>query len=414
MTLLRAGRLAEAAILVSVLFSTAGAAHAATQTLVGVTSVRFSWAPASGSLAGYVVSRSLNLGAYQTYATTVEPKIAIPVKPGDQVSIRVAAAGYDSAGVYRVGPESANSDTVAVVASPIFPVPGSWVLRCSTTCNTVQTRSLANASLVLAQAPGLPNPWRVLGMARLQNRRDQIIWHNATTGDFSIYDGQFLAPIPSLANTGIAPLRRVGAADLDRDGNDEFVMQRTDYPWVVVGGILAGRFTLIGTIAAPSGATLAAVRDFDGNGAADLLWRDATGAKLDLWKTGGNPLLSPPIGSVRVASGLASDAAVASTGDYNGDGHVDVLWRYADGRLAISYLRDGVPIGYVALTAAAGDVDRRVAGSVDIGGTAGEEIALQENASGLIWILDPATSGATTRTKVVHPGKDWRVVGIGG
>jgi hypothetical protein len=67
---------------------------------------------------------------------------------------------------------------------------------------------------------------------------------------------------------------------------------------------------------------------------------------LDLWLLDQNPLLTPPLANLllqqlRLASGLANDAVVASTGDYDGDGSVDVLWRYDDGRLAVTYLVGG-------------------------------------------------------------------------
>ena len=416
MTILRPGRLATAATLSTFVLLIAGAAHAATQILVGVKTVRFAWAPASGQPTGYLVSRSLNLGAYQTYATTVEPEIQIPVKAGDQVSIRVAATGYDSAGVYRVGPESTTSDRVSVVASPTFPVTGHWTLRCET-CSTVSNRSLADASLVVAQGPGVASA-RVMGMAKLQYGRDQIIWHNSTTGTINIYDGQFLAPIPSLSSTGALTLRGVGSADLDRDGNEEFIMQRTDTGAVSVWGVSGGRFSNIGSIPTRSGSKLVAVDDFDNNGQVDLLWRDTTARTLDLWKmrvdpTSGLPVSQMLLQSVRVASNLAGDATVASTGDYDGDGSTDVLWRYADGRIVITYLSAGAPVREVTLLAAAGDIDRHVVESLDIIGTAGEEIAMQDDLTGLIWILDPSVTGAVTRTKVVHPGSEWKVAGFG-
>jgi hypothetical protein len=415
-TLLRPGRLATAATLSLFLLFIAGTAHAATQILVGVKKVRFAWAPASGQPTGYLVSWSLNLGAYQTYATTVEPEIEIPVKPGDQVSIRVAATGYDSAGVYRVGPESTTSDRVSVVASPTFPVTGFWTLRCES-CSTVSNRSLADASLVVAQAPGVAAA-RIMGIAKLQNGRDQIVWHNPTSGTINIYDAQFLAPIPSLSNTGALTLRSVGSTDLDRDGNEELVMQRTDTGAVSVWGVSGGRFSNIGSIPTRSGSKLVAVDDFDNNGQVDLLWRDTTARTLDLWKmrvdpTSGLPVSQMLLQSVRVASNLAGDATVASTGDYDGDGSTDVLWRYADGRIVITYLSAGAPVREVTLLAAAGDIDRHVVESLDIIGTAGEEIAMQDDLTGLIWILDPSVTGAVTRTKVVHPGSEWKVAGFG-
>jgi hypothetical protein len=418
-TTLRPGRAckATAKTIVFLWLAVAGAAHAADQILVGVTSVRFAWSPASGQLTGYLVSRSVNGGAFQSFGTTVAPEITLPVAAGQTVAIRVAATGYDSAGVYRVGPQSATSDRVTVQAAPVFAATGSWMLRCAS-CNLVATRSLSNASAVLAQAPGLAAPWRVLGVAQLQYGRDQMIWHNSSTGKFAVYDGQFLAAITGLSNFGPPALRGVGAADLDGDGDEEFIAQRTDNGTVMVWSVHNGQFQNTGTIPGPAGGQLAAVKDFDRDGKIDLLWHNPTAGTLDFWRMLKDPSL--PLGLdallgrvVRVASGLASDTAMAAVGDFDGDGYNDVLWRYSDGRLAISYLVAGVPLRFGALWAAAGDADRRVIGAVDIGGTIGEEVALQDTVTGLITILDAAANGSTTRINVVHPGAEWRVVGIG-
>jgi hypothetical protein len=415
---LRAGRLCAAMVICFLVLASAGAVHAADQVLIGVNAVRFAWPAASGTPSGYIVSRSVNGGGFQWYASTTEPAIEIPVASGDQISIRVAATGYDSAGAFHISPYSTVSDRVSVWPSPLFPVTGSWLLRCAT-CNQLATRSLGNASLVLAQATGLAAPWRVIGMAQLQYGRDEIIWYNTSTGKFAVYDGQFLAPVTGLSAFGPLTLRGVGAADLDGDGVEEFITQRNDTGGVMVWGINSKLLENIGTIPGPAGAPLlAAARDFDRDGKVDLLWHDPDTGTLDLWKMAKDPTLALPISTlrtsvVRVASGLASDATVAATGDYDGDGNVDVLWRYGDGRLGITYLNAGVPLRYVALGAVAGDGDRRVIGSIDIGGTVGEEIALQDNLTGLISILDPSPSGTNTRTLVLHPGNEWRVVAVG-
>jgi hypothetical protein len=409
-------RIAAAAISF-LLIGIASSAHAVDQILVGVTSVRFAWTAASGSPSGYIVSRSLNGGTYQTYSYTTDPSVVMPVVAGDQITIRVAAAGYDSTGAYRTGPLSTVSDRVIVQRAPVFPVSGSWLLRCAT-CNSMQTRSLSDASVVLAQAAGLASPWRVLGTAKLQYGRDQIIWHNSSTGKFAVYDAQYQAPITGLTNYGPTALRGVGAADFDGDGMEEFVVQRTDTGTVMAWGVNSGHFENLGTIPGPPGGKLVALKDFDRDGHVDLLWHDPIAGTLDLWRLASDPLLALPLTSLvsqtlHLASNLSYDAFVAATGDYDGDGYTDVLWRYASGRLAISYLVAGVPVRYVTLTPVTGDVDRRVIGSVEIGGTAGMEIALQDNVTGLITILDPSPSGSNTRTAVLNPGSEWKVVSAG-
>jgi hypothetical protein len=68
--------------------------------------------------------------------------------------------------------------------------------------------------------------------------------------------------------------------------------------------------------------------DFDGNHASDIMWRfDGNGA-VGLWEMGGT---TPSTGAVHDPAGnpvvLDSHWQLAETGDFNGDGKNDILWR---------------------------------------------------------------------------------------
>jgi hypothetical protein len=408
-----------AAAILTLTFAATPAAHAADQLYYGVSSLHFAWTPpTTGSASGYLVSRSLNGGAFQLYSIVTQPEVVIPVSVGDQLMVAVAATGYDSTGAYQVGPQSPVSDRIWVVPSPRLAGDGSWLLQCSS-CPQLQRRSVADASLILASAPGLPLPWRVLGMAKLKSGREQIIWQNPTTGEMAVWDEQFLAPVPNGTGIGGADVRAVGAVDFDGDGVEEFVVQRNDTGLVAIWGLKAGGLQRLATITGPPGALLAAARDFNRDGKIDLLWHDPVLGTLDLWRLVKDPLDLLPLSSLlggwwRIASGIPSDAVVVSTGDYNGDGSLDVLLRYAaSGQLAISYLVAGQPGGYVALPLASGDVNRRVVDSADFNGVAGDEIAVQDRITKLISIVLPWATSAAGRIPVLNPGGEWKAVGVG-
>jgi hypothetical protein len=69
--------------------------------------------------------------------------------------------------------------------------------------------------------------------------------------------------------------------------------------------------------------------DFNGDGKADLLWRNTNGA-VTMWLMNGNAVAS--------TGGLIGPDAnwrVTHTADYSGDGKSDLLWRNVDGSLTV-------------------------------------------------------------------------------
>jgi hypothetical protein len=64
------------------------------------------------------------------------------------------------------------------------------------------------------------------------------------------------------------------------------------------------------------------VGDFNGDGYADILWRNSTTGEVYIWLMNGSTFASS--GSLGYVS---SDWTIAGVGDFNGDGKADILWR---------------------------------------------------------------------------------------
>ena len=72
--------------------------------------------------------------------------------------------------------------------------------------------------------------------------------------------------------------------------------------------------------------------DFNGDGMSDIVWRDTSG-NTSIWLMNG--------ATVSSAGGLGNVPttwSIAQTGDYNGDGKSDLLWRDTAGNTAIWFM----------------------------------------------------------------------------
>jgi hypothetical protein len=69
--------------------------------------------------------------------------------------------------------------------------------------------------------------------------------------------------------------------------------------------------------------------DFNGDGQADILWQNSSGARAIWLMTG-----TVHTGSVNLGT-VATSWNIVGSGDFNGDGQADILWQNSSGARAI-------------------------------------------------------------------------------
>jgi hypothetical protein len=152
---------------------------------------------------------------------------------------------------------------------------------------------------------------------------------------------------------------------------------------------------------------IAGTGDFNGDGRADLLWRNDDGTITDwLGQTNGgftgNPFYAKPDSSWHIAG----------TGDFNGDGRTDLLWRNDDGTTT-DWL--GQSNGGFASNPsyAKPDSSWHIAGTGDFNGD-GRADLLWQNTDGTItdW-LGQANGGFTGNPFYAKPDSSWHIAGTG-
>jgi hypothetical protein len=163
-------------------------------------------------------------------------------------------------------------------------------------------------------------------------------------------------------------------------------------------------------------------RDFNGDGNSDVLWRNSNGTVAE-WLMNGSQITSGAAVTFQ-GSVAAPDASwsIAGTGDFNGDGKSDILWRNTNGTVAEwtmngSQITSAADVTYQG-SVAAPDASWHIAGVADLNGDGKSDI-LWRNDNGTVaeWTMNGSqiTSAAdvTYQGSVAAPDPSWHIVGMG-
>ena len=150
--------------------------------------------------------------------------------------------------------------------------------------------------------------------------------------------------------------------------------------------------------------------DFDGNGQADLLWRNSNTGENRIWTMNGTTLLA------EIALPAVADLNwhIVGTGDFSGDGQTDILWRdMSSGANGIwtmngTTLADYTPVHYET------DFTWQVAGTGDFNGDGQVDILWRNTVSGAngLWLMNGLAFGSYVAINY-EPDLNWQIVGTG-
>ena len=248
-----------------------------------------------------------------------------------------------------------------------------------------------------------------------------LLWHHQTTGELYTW---LMGGTRAAAGSYLTPSRFTdtrwqipGLADFNGDGTLDILWRRRAtgelYTW------LMGRTgSISGSYLQPSRCAdmrwqIRGVRDLNGDGHPDILWRHLGTGDIYVWLMNG---------AVRVSTTTLTPAKVADTrwrirglGDFDGDGATDILWHHEDtGSLYVWYLRGLVKRSGSALTPARpSDARWRIARVSDLDGDGDPDILWHHPRTGelYVWSLDGVvvTSGSHL-TPARFSDTRWKIV----
>jgi hypothetical protein len=215
------------------------------------------------------------------------------------------------------------------------------------------TEHLAGQSL-----GGVDSSWAIQTAADFNgDGRADVLWRNASgevylwashgSGDTIAFTGQSLGTTPN-------DWHIQGAADFNGDGRADILWRNDSGEVYVQDSAHTGAVALTGQSlgVVDNGWTIQGLGDFNGDGRADILWRYTSG-ELYVW----NSAASGPVAMTGQSLGFIDLSwSVAAVGDYDGDGRADVLWRNAGGDVYVWNSQDtgavnfaGQGLGHVSL-----------------------------------------------------------------
>jgi hypothetical protein len=234
------------------------------------------------------------------------------------------------------------------------------------------------------------------------------------------YQGQPLNPDASWSVAGIA--------DFNADGEADVLWRQTGGPlalWQMSGATAASSnlVTYNGGVIAPDASwNVAAVADFNADSEADILWRQGAGGALSLWSMNRSKVTASSAVTLN-GNAITPDASwsVGGVGDFNGDGSSDLLWRQSSGALSLWDMHGSQIVSSATVTfqgsAIAPDASWSIAGVGDFNGDGHADVLWrQSNGTIALWLMNDgsvtSSSAITYQGNAQTPDASWKIVEV--
>jgi hypothetical protein len=165
-----------------------------------------------------------------------------------------------------------------------------------------------------------------------------ILWRNTTTGDLAIWEMNGTTILnPSTSGVGNAALNWtvVGVGDFNGDGKADILWRNSTNGNLAIWEMNGTAVTSSTTFAnLPSAWFVAGTGDFNGDRKSDILLQDNSG-DVAIWEMNGTTITNANASGV---GNLSTVWSVAVTGDFDGNGKSDILWRDTSGDVAMWFM----------------------------------------------------------------------------
>ncbi len=391
---------------------------------------------AAGSPATYPVQCDVTAAPAPGYGSSPAP--GNPLTP---ITTPVNVTGTTTFTVSETGTAQLDITSVTVTGGPVLTVaPGSFSIpdgglaqTVTVSCNSAAVGVFNGTVTVAHNAAGSPAQYPVscsVGPLGQRGDMDQdqdpdLIFRSSTTGQIQIWmmAAQDITLQTTTTPSTLADLnwKLQATADLNSDGHTDLIWRHAlsgkNVVWFMNQTTrTSGVFLNPDTLADPKW-QIAATGQFNGDGKWDLLWRNSYSGRNVVWTMDGVNRLA---GQFTTPDTQPVDWQVAGTGDFDGDQESDILWqRVTDGFMRV-WLMDGLTrVGEVDLTPQLPlqkQPDWRIFAVEDYDGNGRPDLVWRNQNSGrvVMWFMDATginrQSGSFTSPVSLQP-LDWRIDG---
>jgi hypothetical protein len=249
--------------------------------------------------------------------------------------------------------------------------------------------------------------------------KSDIFWTNSATGAVAMWlmNGSAIEQSQEVYTLSDDTWQVVGTGDFDGDGNADVLWRNSVNGVVVLWSMNGAALAVSQEIQSCGGIRcydlpgwkIIATGDFNGDGKADILWRNSTTGQVVAWLMNGSTLLSP-----QDVSWPDPIWQLIGTGDLNGDGTTDLVWQNTTtGDVVVWFMNGGGIVGSQWL----GRVPLsswKFAGTGDFDGDGNSDVLWRNTSTGevVIWFMN-GTGIAATQLILAVPDQNWQVVRTG-
>ena len=263
-------------------------------------------------------------------------------------------------------------------------------------------------SYTVTLAPGRTYYWRVVGktMAAQQaaspvwsfttggSSAPVLIWRQQRTGDVSAWLMEGTTVMEGEVFRQGVPLEWQIAAvrDLDGDGTADLVWRHARTgdvsAWLMIGGTTVREAAVVWS-GVPLEWRIAAVRDLDGDGKADLVWRHTRTGDVSAWLMDGTRVKAAAL----LWAGAPLEWQIAGIGDLDADGKADLVWRHTRTGDVSAWLMNGTTVRRTAALWSGAPLEWQIAGTDDVNGDSRADLLWHNVRTGDVsaWLMDGTT-----------------------